>query len=82
MAIAKVSTSPELNFCLCSFILQTFGRVTTAFTPVVDGEFISEHPAIFMKLGRHLKIDIMAGITKDEGGLLVACKFNFFGREI
>ncbi|KAL7638065.1 UNVERIFIED_CONTAM: hypothetical protein RMT77_011690 [Armadillidium vulgare] len=37
--------------------------------PRVDGEFIKEAPEILMKNGKYNKVDIVAGVTRDEGGL-------------
>ncbi|KAB7498902.1 Venom carboxylesterase-6 [Armadillidium nasatum] len=37
--------------------------------PRVDGEFIDEAPEILMRKGKYNKVDIIQGITRDEGGL-------------
>ncbi|RXG54873.1 Baculoviral IAP repeat-containing protein 7-A [Armadillidium vulgare] len=39
--------------------------------PRVDGEFIDEAPEILMKKGKYNKVDIISGITKDEGGFFL-----------
>ncbi|RXG50781.1 hypothetical protein Avbf_08639, partial [Armadillidium vulgare] len=37
--------------------------------PRVDGEFIDESPEILMRKRKYNKVDIIQGITKDEGGM-------------
>ncbi|KAB7507888.1 Liver carboxylesterase 1 [Armadillidium nasatum] len=37
--------------------------------PGVDGEFIDEAPEILMKKRKYNKVDIIQGITRDDGGL-------------
>ncbi|XP_045131337.1 juvenile hormone esterase-like isoform X2 [Portunus trituberculatus] len=39
------------------------------FTPWVDGHFLPDHPAKLMLDGCHAKVDIISGITRDEGSL-------------
>ncbi|KAB7496323.1 Acetylcholinesterase [Armadillidium nasatum] len=43
-----------------------FGPLYTL--PRVDGEFITEPPELLMRKRKYNKVDIIAGITKDEGG--------------
>ena len=38
--------------------------------PVVDGEYLKEHPAKLISEGKHQKVDLMAGITSHEGNFL------------
>ncbi|RXG68209.1 Venom carboxylesterase-6 [Armadillidium vulgare] len=42
--------------------------------PRVDGVFINEVPELLMKKGKYNKVDIIAGITKHEGGFYSVCK--------
>lgn len=37
------------------------------FTPWVDGEYLPEHPAQLVLDGRHAQVDIIAGVTRNEG---------------
>ncbi|KAK8396512.1 hypothetical protein O3P69_005512 [Scylla paramamosain] len=37
--------------------------------PRVDGQYLPEHPNFLMKEGRHKRVDLMTGITQDEGAL-------------
>ncbi|XP_050727486.1 esterase E4-like isoform X2 [Eriocheir sinensis] len=49
--------------------LRDWGRLPFTFTPWVDGEYIPEHPAQLVLDGRHAQVDIMSGVTRDEGAL-------------
>ncbi|XP_069944777.1 venom carboxylesterase-6 isoform X1 [Cherax quadricarinatus] len=40
------------------------------FNPRVDGDFIPDHPAKLVLEGRHHKVDLMAGVTSDDGALV------------
>ncbi|XP_050727493.1 cholinesterase 2-like [Eriocheir sinensis] len=42
-----------------------------AFTPWVDGEYLPEQPEQLALKGRYAQVDIMAGVTRDEGALFV-----------
>ncbi|MPC25228.1 Venom carboxylesterase-6 [Portunus trituberculatus] len=37
--------------------------------PRVDGQYLPKHPNFLMKEGRHKRVDLMTGITRDEGAL-------------
>lgn len=43
------------------------------FTPWVDGEYLPEHPAQLVLEGRHTQVDIIAGVTRDEGAFFTLC---------
>lgn len=36
--------------------------------PRVDGQYLPAHPNFLMKEGRHKRVDLMTGITQDDGG--------------
>ncbi|XP_063590806.1 cholinesterase 2-like [Penaeus indicus] len=42
----------------------------TVALPLVDGDFIPDHPARLMRDGDFNQVELMAGITKDEGALV------------
>ncbi|XP_068231188.1 cocaine esterase-like isoform X2 [Palaemon carinicauda] len=44
--------------------------------PRVDGDFIPDHPAKLMKEGRYNKVNLMAGITANEGACLTQPMYN------
>nr|XP_027220024.1 pyrethroid hydrolase Ces2a-like [Penaeus vannamei] len=39
-------------------------------TPRVDGAFLPDKPATLMRQGNYSRVDIMAGVTRDEGGMV------------
>ncbi|XP_037784824.1 esterase FE4-like isoform X2 [Penaeus monodon] len=39
-------------------------------TPRVDGDFLPDEPATLMRQGRYNRVDLMAGVTRDEGGMV------------
>ncbi|RXG56081.1 hypothetical protein Avbf_11705 [Armadillidium vulgare] len=43
--------------------------------PRVDGVFINEPPELLMRKRKYNKVDIIAGITKDEGGYEFLCEY-------
>uniref|UniRef100_A0A0P4VQD2 Carboxylic ester hydrolase n=1 Tax=Scylla olivacea TaxID=85551 RepID=A0A0P4VQD2_SCYOL len=45
-------------------------RFPFIFTPWVDGHYLPDHPAQLMRDGRHAKVDIISGITRDEGAIV------------
>lgn len=45
--------------------------------PRVDGEFLPAHPAQLLQEGRYNKMDIMTGVTKDEGAAFVKSEYMF-----
>ncbi|XP_047475480.1 juvenile hormone esterase-like isoform X3 [Penaeus chinensis] len=38
--------------------------------PRVDGDFLPDEPATLMRKGRYNRVDLMAGVTRDEGGMV------------
>lgn len=38
--------------------------------PRVDGDFLPDEPATLMRRGKYNRVDIMAGVTRDEGGMV------------
>ncbi|RXG57517.1 Carboxylesterase 4A [Armadillidium vulgare] len=48
---------------------QVWGLSYYYVLPRVDGEFIDEAPEILMRKGKYNKVDIIQGITRDEGGM-------------
>lgn len=38
--------------------------------PLVDGDFVPDLPARLMQVGAFNQVDLMAGITRDEGALV------------
>ncbi|XP_047488696.1 uncharacterized protein LOC125039021 [Penaeus chinensis] len=38
-------------------------------TPRVDGEFLPDHPATLVREGRYNRVDVLSGVTRDEGAL-------------
>lgn len=40
----------------------------------MDGEYIPAHPAQLVLDGRHAQVDIMSGVTRDEGALFALRK--------
>ncbi|XP_050727492.1 cholinesterase 2-like isoform X7 [Eriocheir sinensis] len=46
-----------------------WSRMPLTFVPWVDGEYLPEHPAQLVLDGRHAQVEIMSGVTRDEGGL-------------
>ncbi|RXG55395.1 hypothetical protein Avbf_18994 [Armadillidium vulgare] len=46
---------------------QVWGLSSYYVLPRVDGEFIDEAPEILMRKGKYNKVDIIQGITRDEG---------------
>ncbi|MPC32134.1 Bile salt-activated lipase [Portunus trituberculatus] len=46
------------------------------FTPWVDGHFLPDHPAKLMLDGCHAKVDIISGITRDEGSLFALRNYH------
>lgn len=57
-----------------SYIFQEWGRLPFTFTPWVDGEYLPDHPAKMIFDGRHAKVDIISGVTRDEGALFALRK--------
>lgn len=54
---------------------QEWDMLPFTFTPWVDGEYLPEHPAQLVRDGRHAKVDIIAGVTKDEGAFFTLRKY-------
>ena len=50
--------------------LQKWSFLPFSFTPWVDGHYLTDHPAQLVREGRHAKVEIISGVTKDEGALL------------
>lgn len=46
------------------------------FAPWVDGDYLPEHPAQLLLEGRHAQVDIIAGVTRDEGALFASGKYS------
>ncbi|XP_066988732.1 juvenile hormone esterase-like [Macrobrachium rosenbergii] len=44
--------------------------------PRIDGDFIPNHPLILLNEGSYNKVNIMSGITANEGGLLTLQMYN------
>lgn len=49
--------------------LQEWFNFPTLIAISVDGTFLPDHPAALHKAGRLNKVDVMAGVTQDEGNL-------------
>lgn len=43
--------------------------------PWVDGHYIPDHPARLVRDGRHAKVDLMSGITQDDGAIFALRKY-------
>ena len=57
---------------------QELGVFPIKTAPFVDGNFLEEHPAVLLKEGRHADVDIMIGVTKDEGAWISTSRFSTF----
>nr|XP_027214828.1 cholinesterase 2-like [Penaeus vannamei] len=44
--------------------------------PRVDGDFLPDEPATLMRRGKYNRVDIMAGVTRDEGGMVTYPLFS------
>lgn len=54
-----------LLFCF----LQEWNMLPFTFAPWVDGDYLPEHPEQLALKGHYAQVDIMAGVTRDEGAL-------------
>ncbi|KAK8372888.1 hypothetical protein O3P69_014147 [Scylla paramamosain] len=48
---------------------RRWGVLPLTFTPWVDGRFLPRHPALLISEGRSTRVDIISGITRDDGAL-------------
>lgn len=46
--------------------------------PWVDGHYLPDHPTKLVREGRHAKVDIVSGITRDDGGLFAMRNYKLF----
>ncbi|XP_063610337.1 juvenile hormone esterase-like [Penaeus indicus] len=44
--------------------------------PRVDRDFLPDEPATLMRQGRYNRVDLMAGVTRDEGGMIASPLFS------
>jgi len=51
------------GFCVC---LQ-YGSLSGPFAPVVDGVILPDTPVNLRNAKKHMKVKVLAGLTKDEG---------------
>ena len=53
-------------YVLC-FLLKEWIALPNALTPWADGHYLPDEPAHLVLEGRHAKVDIISGVTRDEG---------------
>ncbi|XP_068244747.1 juvenile hormone esterase-like [Palaemon carinicauda] len=63
--------SPEKLVMSTKAFATFMGSYPEVMHPTIDGEFLPEHPAQMLKKGNYHKVNFMAGITRDEGALMV-----------
>lgn len=56
--------------------MQRWGVLPLTFTPWVDGRFLPRHPAQLISEGSRAKVDIIAGITRDDGALFALRNYH------
>ncbi|ROT73662.1 JHE-like carboxylesterase 1 [Penaeus vannamei] len=71
---ADAANSTALVDCLRDVPVEQLMAVTPyitpspyVLTPRVDGEFLPAHPATLVREGRYNRVDVLSGVTRDEG---------------
>ncbi|KAG0727829.1 Venom carboxylesterase-6 [Chionoecetes opilio] len=49
--------------------LREWNFLPLTFAPWVDGQYLPDHPAALVRDGRHAKVDIISGVTRDDGAI-------------
>uniref|UniRef100_A0A2P2HXS8 Carboxylic ester hydrolase n=1 Tax=Hirondellea gigas TaxID=1518452 RepID=A0A2P2HXS8_9CRUS len=57
-------------------LFYEYGIFPLTMAPIVDGEFLKAHPGLLMKEGKMSKVDLMAGVTRNEGGFISGMIFS------
>ncbi|KAK8373812.1 hypothetical protein O3P69_015612 [Scylla paramamosain] len=55
---------------------RRWGVLPLTFTPWVDGRFLPRHPALLISEGRSTRVDIISGITRDDGALFALRNYH------
>lgn len=63
----------SLSLIVLANILQKFGMLPMKMSPFVDGTYLKRHPVESLREGDYADVDIMMGVTSNEGALDAIC---------
>ncbi|XP_071528395.1 venom carboxylesterase-6-like isoform X3 [Panulirus ornatus] len=67
--LACLQEAPLHDIVLTPTIFSVWNSLPWVMAPRVDGVFIPDHPAALVRSGRYNHVDLMTGVTRDEGSV-------------